>query len=303
MGRGQQTPCAAPPSAGGSCTVASTTCWHGNATWGCPDGIWAELGGSDQHDHGQDAETPEHLAFVGGFGLDKFEVTVARMRAFVEAYDRTALLQSLAAGAGAHPGVSGSDWQSGWDQRLPDDRAALEDALLCDDPTQTWTATAGSNETFPINCLSWYLAYAFCAWDEGRLPTEAEWERAAAGGDQNRRYPWGETDPTSSLANYLEGDNTPFMDVSAKPNGAGRWEHRALAGSVWEWVLDLHDPDWYTAGGSDCRYCANLSGDGARTMRGGAWLYHDHDLRAARRFAGSSGAYWLGAGVRCARDN
>jgi formylglycine-generating enzyme required for sulfatase activity len=224
------------------------------------------------------------------------------MRRFVEAYDKNALVLSLAAGAGAHPGISGSAWQSDWDERLPDDRAALEEALLCDDQSQTWTATAGGNETYPVNCVSFFLADAFCAWDGGRLPTEAEWERAAAGGDENRLYPWGGENPTSSLANYLEGDNTPFMDVSAKPGGAGRWDHRALAGSVWEWVLDLHDPGWYGSGGGDCRDCANLSGDGARTMRGGAWLYHDHNLRGAGRFAGSSGSYWLGVGVRCAHD-
>ena len=88
-----------------------------------------------------------------------------------------------------------------------------------------------------------------------------------------------------------------------KPDGAGRWGHEGLAGSVWEWVLDYHDADWYTTGGgNDCQNCANVDGSGARTMRGGDWQYTTLSLRAAERFPGTAGAYWLGSGIRCARD-
>lgn len=71
---------------------------------------------------------------------------------------------------------------------------------------------------------------------------------------------------------------------------------------MWEWTLDLHDDGWYGGNGNDCDDCANVSGDGARVMGGGDFQYNAQNLRAAERFAGSSAAYWLGAGVRCARD-
>jgi sulfatase modifying factor 1 len=177
----------------------------------------------------------------------------------------------------------------------------LQTALACD-ATQTWTDAPGSKETYPINCVSWYLAYAFCAWDEGRLPTAAEWERAAIGGEENRLYPWGTDAPSASLANFLASDNTPDADVFAKPSGAGRWGHVQIAGSVWEWVYDTHDEAWYAGGGSDCQDCAHMATSGAKEMRGGDFQYGPADLRGANRFPGTSGAYWLGSGIRCARD-
>jgi len=302
MGSGEGTGCSGSPQAGSNCTTTLDTCLDSTTTWGCPTGTWLDLGGDDQHAQAGADEVPEHAVRVTEFELDRFEVTVARMRRFVESYDQASLLSALDAGAGTHPLISGTAWQSSWNTRLPDDRAALEAALLCDATTQTWSATAGANETYPINCVSWYLAYAFCAWDGGRLPTEAEWELAAAGGDENRLYPWGDTAPSSSLANYSDTDNSTFVDVFAKPDGAGRWEHEGLAGSVWEWTLDLHDDAWYGGDGNDCDDCANVAGDGARVMRGGDFQYNAQQLRAAERFAGSSGSYWLGSGIRCARD-
>jgi len=134
------------------------------------------------------------------------------------------------------------------------------------------------------------------------LPTEAEWELAAAGGDSNWLYPWGDTAPSSDLANYSDTDNSTLVDVFSKPSGAGRWGHEGLAGSVWEWALDLHDDAWYGGSGSDCDDCANVTGDEARVMRGGDFQYGAQNLRAAERFPGTAAAYWLGSGIRCARD-
>ena len=67
-------------------------------------------------------------------------------------------------------------------------------------------------------------------------------------------------------------------------------------------MLDYLDSGWYAGSGADCDNCANVSGTGARTMRGGDFQYNAAQLRAAERFAGTAGAYWLGSGIRCARD-
>jgi len=82
---------------------------------------------------------------------------------------------------GANLAITGSGWDSTWNTNLAANTAALRTALKCDATYQTWTDTAGSNESKPVNCLDWYTAFAFCAWDGGRLATEAEWNYAASG--------------------------------------------------------------------------------------------------------------------------
>jgi len=110
-------------------------------------------------------ELPEHSVTVSGFALDQFEVSVGRFRRFVEAYPGS----KPVALAGAHPLIPGSGWQAAWDGNLPLDQAALMSSLKCDTTNQTWTDTVGTNEAMPINCVNWYQAFAFCAWDHGRL--------------------------------------------------------------------------------------------------------------------------------------
>ena len=127
-------------------------------------------------------------------------------------------------------------------------------------------------------------------------------QRAAIGGDENRLYPWGSDMPSMALANYSATDKTPLVDVFAKPAGVARWGQHQLAGSVWEWVYDTHDPDFYANAGNDCQNCTNTTPPGAKEMRGGNFEYNAISLRGAERFPGSSAAFWLGSGIRCARD-
>src|SRR5512141_1636217 len=93
-------------------------------------------------------------------------------------------------GAGAHPKIAGSGWSSTWNTHLSFDTAALRSALKCSAASQIWTDMPGSNENKPVVCLDWYTAFAFCAWDGGRLATDAEWNYAASGGNEHRYYAW-----------------------------------------------------------------------------------------------------------------
>jgi sulfatase modifying factor 1 len=252
-------------------------------------------------------EKPERDTYVSEFRLDLFEVTVGRFRKFVEQYSGPP-----PDGAGANPNLEGTGWNSAWDDYLPADRESLE-AQIVDSAYCTWTPTP-NEETRPINCISWHLAFAFCIYDLGRLPTEAEWERAAAGGEEDRPYPWEPTEysePTSDLAVYdcpagcagLGPYDIGF--VGSKPAGAGRYGHLDLAGSVSEWVLDWYRVDYYSHA-DFCTDCVNLSkpaSNARRVLRGGNYQSDTDLLRAAKRDMSIPEAVSGNSphGVRCAR--
>ena len=149
--------------------------------------------------------------------------------------------------------------------------------------------------------MNWYESFAFCVWDGGRLPTEAEWEKASAGGAENRLYPWGPEAPSATTANFCGSDNSPYIDVGSHAAGAGRWGHQDLAGSMWEWVFDVYDSGWYAGGGSTCNDCANMSGTSYRVGRGGGFNSTATNLRAAYRNCGTPTNHNGNIGFRCAR--
>ena len=96
----------------------------------------------------------------------------------------------------------------------------------------------------PITDVDWHQAGAYAQWAGGRLPTEAEWEKACRGTD-GRLYPWGNTEPDTTHANFgkIVGDTTR---VGSYPLGASPYGARDMAGNAWEWVADWYDPDYYT---------------------------------------------------------
>jgi sulfatase modifying factor 1 len=248
-------------------------------------------------------ETPEHTAIVNDFRLDTFEVTVGRFRTFVASYDGWRAAGNPVADAGSHPLIAGSGWQPSDSSELPPTAAELRQALACNPDDATWTDQPAGGELYPIACVTWYEAFAFCIFDGGRLPTEAEWEYAAAGGAENRLYPWGSAAPDLTLANYAFSFDAPFIPVGATPAGNARWRQRDLAGSAWEWVLDTLGENWYSNGGYDCNNCANLDSGPDRVVRGGAFKSYPQQLRSAYRIPPPVPPDTRGsAGIRCARN-
>jgi sulfatase modifying factor 1 len=243
---------------------------------------------------GIDNTNRNYPATVSDFYLDKYEITVGRFRQFVEAGKGTQL-SPPAAGDGKHPSIDGSGWSSEWNTKLAPSTGVLMESRLCSgEHPNTWTNTVGANESKPINCLDWYTAFAFCAWDGGRLPTEAEWNYAASGGDEQRLYPWTGTVIDSSYAVY---DVDSAQNVGSKsPKGDGKWGHSDLAGNVSEWNLD-----WYATYTNPCINCAVLTVAYGRGLRGGSFIL-SQGVPSAKRSAYNPGLLSEDNGVRCARS-
>lgn len=251
-------------------------------------------------------------ATVSDFRLDTYEVTVGRFRKFVEDGRGTSQKPPLA-GEGARmlnglPDQGG--WEAAFDLQLVADTSTLRAVLQCDSANMryTWTDAPGANESLAMNCLTWYEAMAFCVWDGGFLPTEAEWNYAAAGGDEQRAYPW--SSPASSLlidcehANYNPGlPAGPCVGAvqpvgSHSPLGDGRWGHADLGGNLWEWTLDYTDGVNYAM---PCNDCADLSPKIQRADRGGQFGNTVDNLRSANRSIFRPERRVDSHGVRCAR--
>jgi formylglycine-generating enzyme len=295
-----------------SCVGLLSTC-GARADGSCCESL--EVPGGFYHrsyDHAGDliSGSQNYPATISRFRLDKYEVTVERFRSFVRAGMGTQQ-NPPKAGSGEHSNFPGSGWNANWNALLATDTTALLSALKCESIFPIWTDAAAGNEHRPLNCLTWYEAMAFCIWDGGYLPTEAEWNYAAAGGDQQRAYPW--SDPASSLtindslASYFDGTNcigdgiagcaiTDFVPVGSKRAGEGLWGHADLGGNVWEWTLD-----WLDTYAADCSDCANLRIGNNRVIRGGSFFLDETTLRTARR-TGIIPTGRASVGVRCARQ-
>jgi formylglycine-generating enzyme required for sulfatase activity len=292
-----------------------TSCEGGLATCGA-DGTAdccasVEVPGGD-FDRGNNDAYP---ATLGAFRLDLYEVTVARFRKF-EADFATGWRPMVGDGDNLNTMVD-DGWEDDFTAELPANRAALRDELACHEDA-TWTNPPGAHETRPINCVGWYVAFAFCIWDGGWLPTEAEWNFAAAGGDEQRIYPWSDSpDIGIDNASYNVGGQPEtcggdydvssctvddFIRPGSRPDGDGLWGHADLSGNVLEWVRDRAGP--YP---DECENCVTLSGADNRVALGGCYINDAFLLRTDQRFDFPPHPEFLGTGtgagigIRCAR--
>jgi formylglycine-generating enzyme required for sulfatase activity len=304
-----------PPPSAASCAGLPATCGAGSNDNCCNSPL--VRGGTyfRSFDAAADPDTSgttEFPASLSDFRLDKYEVTVGRFRAFVNAGLGTQNNPPVS-GAGAHSRITASGWDASWNTSLVADKPALLAALKCDAEQATWTdAPAGAvNEKRPINCISWFEAMAFCAWDSAFLPTEAEWNLAAAGGVEQRAFPW--SNPPSSLlidgmhASFSDGTDcfgdgqpgcalTDILAVGSLPMGNGRFGQSDLSGNVQEWTLD-----WAAVYLPTCSDCANLAPAAHRTKRGGSYAEGKLLARTGQRVNLTPAQRNTLTGVRCAR--
>jgi formylglycine-generating enzyme required for sulfatase activity len=217
----------------------------------------------------------------------------------------------LNGGKGLVDSLAPGTFERGW--LYAESNVAPSDANLECDATlpvsfSTWTPTAGKQENLPINCTNWYEAYAFCIWDGGFLPSAAEREYAAAGGSEQREYPWGSQDPGTTNRYAIWGCYYPngsgmckgiasIAPVGTATLGVGRWGHLDLVGE-----LDNPTLDQVNSYFDPCIDCASLTGpSGVVAAFGGEYSQPQLQLLVSNQLDdvqdNRSDAY----GIRCAR--
>jgi eukaryotic-like serine/threonine-protein kinase len=210
-------------------------------------------------------EQPLHTVYLDAYVIDKYEVTNARYKACVDAGGCTA-------------------------------------PQNVDSRTRTPYYSNATYANYPVINVDWHQANAFCAWADKRLPTEAEWEKAARGPSDTRKYPWGNAALTCSLANYggtngCEGDTSEVGNYAA---GASPYGVMDMAGNVWEWVNDWYDANYYSVS-PDSNPQGPATGTN-RALRGGSWFSNVNRVRSAYRNLSLPVNWADHVGFRCVRS-
>ncbi|MFQ5791758.1 MAG: formylglycine-generating enzyme family protein, partial [Acidobacteriota bacterium] len=242
-------------------------------------------------DDGGPAERPVHSVFLPAFSIDRFETTNGEFAAFAATTGHITNAEASGAGwdwDGRWAKVKGADW------RHPHGLSSSIQGL----------------ENHPVVQVSWIDAQAYCRWRGKRLPTEAEWERAARG-DGGRTYPWSNRPPHDGKryrASYGSdrccradaGDDYLFTaPVGSFPLGRSPFGLEDMAGNVWEWVEDWFDQEFYRRSPSENP--VNDTPGKRRVIRGGGWGNNPSGLRSTLRHANPPDIGLSMVGFRCAR--
>ena len=230
-------------------------------------------------DNGSDDEKPAHRVWLDAYQIEKYEVSAAQFAEFLNTVkDPEKIVQYAEFGCDSCTIMYGGG---------------------------KYFARLGY-ENRPANYVSWHGADAYCKYVGRRLPTEAEWEKAARGEDA-RKYPWGNQEPgnSHSLAVYdYDNHSESWTDMKAVDSlSAGKSPYGAhhMAGNVWEWVADWYDENYYKQ--NVVKNPEGSSNGSLRVLRGGSWCSSADYFRSAYRYNNTPGLRFDGSGCRCAASS
>lgn len=223
-------------------------------------------------ENGEKDERPLHSVYLDGYWIDKFPVTNRLFARFLNEQGNQT--------------KSGMQW---YDVGNIDARLVKVAGI--------WRIRKGF-EDHPVTLVNWYGAVAYSQWVGGRLPSEAEWEKAARGMD-GRIYPWGNAEPTCELANF-QGCVQNTSKVGSYPLGASYYGLLDMAGNVWEWTNDWYDENYYMK-----TPILNPKGPekgSTKSLRGGSWGNAERYLKCTYRSCSSPAGAGSNLGFRCVID-
>ncbi|MBT4258918.1 MAG: SUMF1/EgtB/PvdO family nonheme iron enzyme [Nitrospina sp.] len=227
----------------------------------------------NEHEWGDMDEEPVHQVTLSSYWIDKYEVTSSNFSKFLNENKNE-----------AHRFI----------EIAPSVTVQFEDNVY---------QSRKGLENYPVNRVSWFGADAYCKWKGKRLPTEAEWEKAARGDDQ-RIFPWGNEFPDNSRVTFRrkfsEKGFQVMEPVDGLPAGVSPYGVHHMAGNVWEWVSDWFDSVAYQEGNR-----INPKGPEtgiSKVLRGGNWYYKAYYMRTTYRFNERPEIFKVWQGFRCARQ-
>ncbi|MCF8308249.1 MAG: formylglycine-generating enzyme family protein [Bacteroidales bacterium] len=232
-----------------------------NIEWVEVEGGTFEMGCTEEQSDCDDDETPVHTVTLSSFDISKYEITNAQYAEFLNDID------------------CNSDGSYNDDEFGNVEYIDMNDSDCQVEYSGGQFAVESGKANHPVMLVSWYGANAFAQWAGGRLPTEAEWEFAARGGNQSQGYEYSGSDNLDEVGWYAGNSGDHTHEVGQKqPNELGIYD---MSGNVWEWCHDWYDENYYSNSPEN-----NPQGPSAgthRVLRGGSWIVSGGYCRVAYR--------------------
>ena len=241
-------------------------------------------------DYCYDIELPQHKVYLNDYKIDRFPVTNGQFMKFIEDGGYETYKHWLSDG---WEKVKKNDWNAPMYWEKIDEEWHVRDFL----------GIRKINPNEPVCHVSYYEADAYCKWAGKRLPTEAEWEKAACWNENKQEktiFPWGDDEPTPERCNLLESYHWGCTEVGSQPNGKSHYGCQQMIGDVWEWTsseftgypgfksgFDEYNDKWFT---------------NQKVLRGGSFGTPKMSIRGSYRNFFRLDERWLFSGFRCAED-